>query len=288
MPNTEQLNRTVLITGATRGIGRASAEAFAERGWRVVAGVRTPDRLEAFEEPGIHVVRLDVTDSQSVRTGVAEAQDVAGGVLDCVVNNAGWALFGAVEDVGLDDARREFETNVFGAVAVLQEALPAMRAARAGVVVSVSTVVGRVPLPMFGMYGATKVSLAALSEALALEVAPFGVRVVLIEAGVVATDFARSTVISGSAADAGSAYAPVRDGVLARIRGIREETPIDVVEVASAIVRAAEDRNAPPRIVLADEGLWPLIDAVGGPDLDALEHVRAFLGLEGPPSDGSS
>ncbi|MFP5450585.1 MAG: SDR family NAD(P)-dependent oxidoreductase, partial [Thermoleophilia bacterium] len=116
-----------------------TAEALAAAGWRVVAGVRDPGALAPLSGPGLHVVRLDVTDADSIRSGVAEAERVAGGALRCVVNNAGWALFGAIEDVDLGEARREFETNLFGAVAVLQAALPRMREAGAGVVVSVST-----------------------------------------------------------------------------------------------------------------------------------------------------
>ena len=137
--------RTVLVTGASRGIGQATADAFVEAGWRVVAGMRDP--AGATDAPGRDVVRLDVTDPASVRDAVGAAHEIAGGALDCVVNNAGWALFGAVEDVDLAIARREFETNLFGALAVIQAALPAMRRAGSGVVVGVSSLAGRIPVP---------------------------------------------------------------------------------------------------------------------------------------------
>lgn len=262
--------RTVLVTGASRGIGQATVAAFVAAGWRVVAGMRDP--AGATDAPGRHVVRLDVTDPSSVRNAVGTAQEVAGGPLACVVNNAGWALFGAVEDVDLDIARRQFETNLFGAVAVIQAALPAMRQAGSGVVVGVSSLAGRIPVPLFGMYSASKLALAAVLESLALELGPAGVRAVLIEAGVVRTEFASSTVISGSAGEQESPYAGVRAGVLGTLRGIREECGLEAHQVADAIVAAVEDDGAPFRSVLADPGL-----AVMAPDgvADGERHAQA-------------
>lgn len=288
MTGSDPQRRTALVTGAARGIGRTAAEALAAAGWRVVAGVRDPGALEPLSGPNLHVVRLDVTDADSIRSGVAEAERVAGGALGCVVNNAGWALFGAIEDVDLDEARREFETNLFGAVAVLQAALPRMREAGAGVVVSVSTLSGRVPLPLFGMYSASKLSLAAVTDALALELGPSGIRTLLIEAGVVRTEFARSTVISGSVSEPQSLYAPVRDRVLGTLRSIRETGGIGPDEVAAAIVRGVEDSTTPARVVLADEGLRDVADAIGGPAADAHTHVRSLLGLETPGGAGGT
>ncbi len=269
-----------LVTGAARGIGRATAEALASAGWRVFAGVRDPDQLEPFGVEGIAVLHMDVTDADSVRAAVDRAEVASHGALGCVVNNAGWPLFGAVEDVDLDIARRQFETNLFGPAAVLQAALPAMRRAGRGVVVNVSTLSGRIPLPLFGMYSASKLALAAISDALALELAPAGIRVVLIEAGVVRTELARSTVISGSAAEADSPYSRTRDRVLGTLRAIREDAGLEADEVAAAIVRAARDDTTPFRLVLADAGLLPLADAIGGPDPAAHALVRGVLGLD--------
>ena len=277
--------RTALVTGADRGIGRATVEVFAASGWRVIAGVRDPGALVPFADGDVHLVGLDVTDLDAVRTGVAMAEELAGGALECVVNNAGWALFGAVEDVDLAIAREEFETNLFGAAAVLQAALPAMRHAGRGVVVSVSTLAGRIPLPFFGMYSASKLSLGALSEALALELAPVGIRVVLLEAGVVRTEFARSTRISGSAGADDPLYAPARDRLLGGLRAIREEVGLTAREVATAIHDAVDDETSPFRLVLPDPRLGELDDALqaGG---DAHEHVREFFSLEPPGGAG--
>ncbi len=275
--------RTVLVTGASRGIGQATANAFLAAGWRVVAGMRDP--AEATDASGRHVVHLDVTDPASVRDAVGAAHEIAGGPLACVVNNAGWALFGAVEDVDRDIARRQFETNLFGALAVIQAALPAMRRAGSGVVVGVSTLAGRIPVPLFGMYSASKLALAAVLEALALELGPAGVRAVLIEAGVVRTEFARSTIVSGAASERESAYAGVRSGVLGTLRGIREECGLEAHEVADAIVAAVEDDGAPFRSVLADPGLGVMApDAAGDGERHA--QVRRLFDLAPPLAPG--
>jgi NAD(P)-dependent dehydrogenase (short-subunit alcohol dehydrogenase family) len=273
--------RTVLVTGASRGIGQATADAFLAAGWRVVAGMRDP--ASATDASEHHVVRLDVTDPTSVRDAVGAAHEIAGGPLACVVNNAGWALFGAVEDVDLDVARRQFETNLFGAVAVIQAALPGMRRAGSGVVVGVSTLAGRIPVPLFGMYSASKLALAAVLEALALEHGPAGVRAVLVEAGVVRTDFASSTVISGSAGERESPYAEIRAGVLGKLRGIRDECGLEARQVADTIVAAVEDDGAPFRSVLTDPGLAEMApDASndGGRHAD----VRRLFGLAPSPA----
>ena len=243
------------------------------------------DPADATDAPGRHVVPLDVTDPASVLDAVGTAHEIAGGPLDCVVNNAGWALFGAVEDVDLDLARHQFETNLFGALAVIQAALPAMRRAGSGVVVGVSTLAGRIPVPLFGIYSASKLALAAVLEALALELGPAGVRAVLIEAGVVRTEFARSTIVSGAAGEPESRYAGARAGVLGTLRGFREEYGLEAHEVAAAIVAAVEDDGAPFRSVLADPGLGALApDAAGDGERHA--EVRRLFDLAPPLAPG--
>ncbi len=273
----------MLVTGASRGIGLATVDAFGAAGWRVVAGMRDP--ADATYAPGRHVVRLDVTDPASVRAAVGAAHEIAGGPLACVVNNAGWALFGAVEDVDLELARREFETNLFGAVAVIQAVLPAMRRAGSGVVVGVSSLSGRIPVPLFGMYSASKMALATILETLALELGPAGVRAVLIEAGVVRTEFARSTIVSGAAGEPESPYTDARAGVLGTLRGIREECGLEARDVATAIVAAVQDDEAPFRSVLSDPGLGVMAPDPAG---DGERHARArrLFGLAPPAGPG--
>jgi NAD(P)-dependent dehydrogenase (short-subunit alcohol dehydrogenase family) len=272
--------RSVLITGASRGIGRATAEAFAGAGWCVIGAVRDPDSVEPFPGRAVALVPLDLSDAAQIAPAVERAQEIAGGPLGCVVNNAGWALFGAVDDVGLELARAQFEINLFGALAVLQAALPAMRRAGRGTVVAVSTLSGRIPVPLFSMYSASKLALAATCEALSLELASEGIRAIVVEAGVVRTEFAHATRISGSAGAPAGTHAQTRERVLGALRGAREEHGIPPARVAEAILGAAGDPGGPDRVVIADKFLGPLADALLPPG-DALGRAHRHFGLAG-------
>lgn len=182
--------QAVLITGCSSGIGRATALEAAARGLRVFATARDPASIvDLAREGSIEALRLDVTDSPSVAAAVAAALDRAGR-LDALVNNAGYAQYGAAEDVSPEEWRRQFDVNLFGAIEVIRAVLPAMRAARRGTIVNVSSVGGKVSIPFASPYCASKHALEAVSDALRLEVAPFGIRVVVIEAGPITTRFA--------------------------------------------------------------------------------------------------
>ncbi len=181
--------QVVLVTGCSSGIGRATAFEAAARGHRVYATARDLNSISDLASvPGIRTLPLDVTEAASiaaaVRTAVAEE-----GTIDALVNNAGHGRYGAVEDVALEDWRAQFEVNVFGAIAMLSAVLPAMRAAGAGTIVNVSSVAGRIPIPFASPYCASKHALEAVSDALRVEVAGFGIRVVVIEPGPIATRF---------------------------------------------------------------------------------------------------
>ena len=246
---------TVLITGAGRGIGRAAAELFADSGWRVVAGVRDPvaAREVYATRAAIEVVRLDVTDAAGVAAGVSEAERIAGGALDCLVSNAGYAVLGAVEEVDLDEVRAMFETNFLGAAAVVQAALPAMREAGAGSVVFVSSIGARISNPLVGMYHASKYALLAMAEALAVEARPFGIRVASIEPGMVDTDFPRATRPTGALARGEGPYVPLLGDLRQGFAAWRARNPTSPEAVAREIVRAAGDAAGPFRVPVGDD-----------------------------------
>jgi NAD(P)-dependent dehydrogenase (short-subunit alcohol dehydrogenase family) len=246
---------TVLVTGAGRGIGRATAEAFLDAGWRVVAGVRdVPGAREAYaERPELAIVRLDVTESASVVEGVAAAHEHAGGALGCVVSNAGYAVLGAVEDVDLGEVRAMFETNLFGAAAVLQQALPPMREAGGGVVVFMSSIGARISNPLLGMYHASKYGLSAMAEALAVEGAAFGIRVVSLEPGMVDTDFPKATRLTGAAGRGEGPYAALGAELRAGFGRWRRDHPTTGEEVAAAVVAATLDPACPFRVPVGDD-----------------------------------
>jgi NAD(P)-dependent dehydrogenase (short-subunit alcohol dehydrogenase family) len=181
--------QVILITGSSSGIGRATVSHAAARGHRVFATARMPDDLASRSRPGaIDVLGLDVTDSGSIERAVAEVVRRAGR-LDALVNNAGYGQYGSVEDVSLPDWRRQYEVNVFGALAAIQAALPALRKSGGGTIVNVSSVAGKIAIPFAAPYCSSKHALEAISDSLRLEVAPFGIRVVVVEPGPIATRF---------------------------------------------------------------------------------------------------
>lgn len=185
-----------LISGASRGLGRAITEAALRAGHRVVAGVRSTSALDdlAAEYPdALSVTRLDVTDDEQVRAAIMAAVNCFGR-LDVLVNNAGYANMGAIEDVDFDDFRTQIDTNFLGVVRLTQAALPVMRTQRAGHIVQISSVGGRLTRPGLAAYQAAKWAVTGFSSVLAQEVAPLGIKVTVLEPGGMRTDWAGSSM----------------------------------------------------------------------------------------------
>jgi NAD(P)-dependent dehydrogenase (short-subunit alcohol dehydrogenase family) len=183
-----------LVTGASSGIGRATAHLLSSSGWRVFATVRTSEAQASLSaDASVETLRLDVTDEGAVHDAVRGILDRAGRI-DALVNNAGFALIGAVEDLDRDTIRHQFEVNVFSAMQLCREVLPSMRARRSGRIVNVSSLAGRVSVPMMGAYCASKFALEAFTDALRVESRPFGIRVSLVEPGPVRTEFQRNAI----------------------------------------------------------------------------------------------
>src|SRR3954449_12813467 len=190
--------RTVLITGCSSGIGHATAEHLAGRGYDVYATARRPDSIAELRESGCKTLALDVTDEVSMQGAVAEVEQAAGAV-DALVNNAGYSQSGAVESVGMEDVRRQFETNVFGLLRMFQLVLPGMRKQGFGRIVNISSIGGKVVFPGGGLYHATKFAVEALSDALRFEAKGFGIGVVIVEPGAIRTEFGNAVVSNLSA-----------------------------------------------------------------------------------------
>lgn len=178
----------VLITGASSGIGHASALQLKKDGYVVYAAARRLERMADLEAQGIHTLAMDVTDGASMTEGVARIMAQAGRI-DILINNAGYGSYGAVEDVPLDEARAQFEVNLFGLARLTQLVLPAMRANRKGTIVNVSSIGGKMHEPMGAWYHATKFALEGFSDCLRLELAPFGIKVIVIEPGGIQTEW---------------------------------------------------------------------------------------------------
>ena len=240
--------KSVLITGASTGIGRAAALYLAERGHRVVATSRSLDRLDGLRREAerfgdIHCVELDVDSDRSVSDATASAIEACGRI-DVLVNNAGYGLWGPVQSFSMEELRSQLETNFFGAFRMIKAVLPSMTAAGSGTIINVSSVEGRLVTPFSGGYAASKFALEGLSEALRYELWPQGICVAVVEPGLFDTDFHDSQV---EAADAGSPDLPYGPSI-ARYREQRgkydrfAKDPVRVAKVIHRIIRSRRPR----------------------------------------------
>jgi len=244
-------SKAVLITGCSSGIGHATANHLATRGWTVYASARRADSIADLAESGCKTLALDVTDEDSMRAAVATVEDAEGAV-GALVNNAGYSQSGAIETLPPELLLAQFETNVFGLVRMCQLVLPGMRRQGWGRIVNVSSMGGKLTFPGGGAYHGTKHAVEALSDALRFEVRGFGIDVVVIEPGLIKTRFGETAAGSIDAGDAdddpyaefnaavGTATAEVYDGPLARLGGGPET-------VARAIERAISSRRPKTR-----------------------------------------
>lgn len=241
-------NKTWFITGASRGFGRVWAQAALARGDRVAATARDLSTLDdlAAEHPGaLQPLTLDVTDRAAAFAAVAAAHERFDR-LDVVVNNAGYGLFGAVEEVSEEQARAQLDTNLLGPLWVTQAALPILRAQGAGHLLQVSSIGGVAAFPLVGIYNASKWGLEGFSEALAGEVAPHGVKVTIVEPGPYATDWAGSSGVHATPIDA---YDTIRE---ARAAGAAGRTAPDPAVTADAILAVVDADEPPLRLFLGD------------------------------------
>lgn len=234
--------KTVLITGASSGIGLETALLFFERGWNVVATMRNPKkRRTPLHEKGLpDLVPLDVMDESTIRAAVEYAVEKYGGI-DVLVNNAGYAVYGPFEATTEEQAARQFDTNIFGLMAVTREVLPHFRRQKGGVLINVASMGGRIGFPLYSVYNATKWAVEGFSEAISHELAPLNIRVKIIEPGVILTDFYGRSLDAADAAELGEAYS----GILGRSR-LKSEGAIQRMgsqpsAVARTIYRAATD-----------------------------------------------
>jgi NADP-dependent 3-hydroxy acid dehydrogenase YdfG len=200
-------SKAVLITGCSSGIGHATAARLADNGWTVYATARNADKLTELAEKGCKTMSLDVEDEDSMKAAVAEVEQAEGAV-GVLINNAGYSQSGAVESVPMDKIRKQFETNVFGLVRMTQLVLPGMRKQGWGRVVNISSMGGKLVFPGGGYYHATKYAVEAISDALRYEVKGFGINVVLIEPGLIVTNFGGTAAGSiGNGSDEGDSAA---------------------------------------------------------------------------------
>jgi NAD(P)-dependent dehydrogenase (short-subunit alcohol dehydrogenase family) len=257
--NSPATAKVAIVTGASSGIGHATALRLRTSGYTVYAGARRLERMKDLADAGIHVAELDVTDDASMVAVVDQVMKDTGRI-DVLVNNAGYGSFGALEDVPNQEGRRQFDVNVFGLARLTQLVLPHMRAQRSGRIINMSSMGGRIYEPLGSWYHATKFAVEGMSDALRLEVAPFGIDVVLIEPGGMNTEWGAIAADNLITASAHTAYADQAPGVARMLRASdlkpRRGSSPDVI--AAAILRSASARRPKTRYLLGP-GAKPLV-----------------------------
>jgi NAD(P)-dependent dehydrogenase (short-subunit alcohol dehydrogenase family) len=241
------MDKTAFVTGASAGIGEATARALLAAGYRVFAGARRLDRMAALAAAGATLLKLDLTDDASI-VAAAETIKREAGRIDVLVNNAGYGSYGALEDVPLDEGRRQFEVNVFGLARLCQLVLPTMRAQKSGKIVNITSIGGKIWEPLGSWYHATKFAVEGLSDCLRVEVAPFGVDVIVIGPGAIRTEWAgiaREGLLQMSGGTAYGELAKRHARLLATAETSSFASPPDVV--ARTIVRAVSARHPKTR-----------------------------------------
>ncbi len=261
-----RLHGPVLITGCSSGIGAATAARLAKAGMTVYASARRSSTLAGLAELGCHTLDLDVTDDASM-TAAVETVERAHGRVGALVNNAGYAEYGAVEDVPPERVRAQFETNVFGVTRLCQLVLPGMRAAGTGRIVNMSSMGGRLVFPLGGLYHGTKFAVEAISDALRFEVAPFGIAVIVVEPGLTRTGFGSTASRTlGASTPPSSPYHGLALALEAQMnRSFAAPVATRPETVAATVHRALTARRPRPRYVVT-------------PAAKAMVHTRRLLG----------
>jgi len=256
--NTDDRNKKVVavVTGSSSGIGFETSGLLAKNGFITYATMRNLDKsnkiidLKQKEKIPLEVVKLDVTDDKSVKEAIEKISNEQE-TIDVLINNAGYGLVGPLEELSIQEFKEQFETNVFGVIRVIQEILPIMRKQRHGTIVNISSVAGRIGFPLTSAYVSSKFALEGLSESMAYEIEPFGIKVILIEPGVIKTNFDGNLKIGkkvSTTATTNNRNSPYADITEKRIAGFkpRFENGSPPIEVAKVILNVITSKNVPP------------------------------------------
>ncbi|MCM4079513.1 SDR family oxidoreductase [Paractinoplanes hotanensis] len=286
----EDIRRVVLVTGASSGFGRLTVETLARRGHQVFAALRdVPGRnakaaaelaaLASADKLDLHVVELDVTDQDSADHAIDSVTSAAGR-LDAVVNNAGGIFPGPVEAFAAEEAQRQFDVNVFGALRVARAALPRLREQGHGVLIQVGSISSRVTIPYSGLYAASKAALGSLTEAWHHELAPFGVEAVIVDAAPYPTNIGANAVLPADSARFG-AYGEGFGRFVAELTERQTQTPGDPTAVSDAIVALVEtpDGERPLRTVVAPAAQLDAVQALNAQAGETAQAVSADMGV---------
>jgi len=274
------MEKVAIVTGSSSGIGFETSLALAREGYFTYATMRDTTKSDKIKEIAqkenlkISILELDVDDEKSVKSAIAQILDQKQRI-DVLVNNAGWGLWGCVEDVSIDEFKEQFETNFFSIIRLIQEVAPAMRKQGSGTIVNVSSVVGRIGFPASPAYISSKFALEGLSESLRFEFAPFGVDVIIIEPGVIKTDFMKNMKMAKKS-ELDTVYKDITTKVVSGVK-MMVEMGTPPKEVANTIVKAIKDKKPLPRYVVGNDALMFLEAKKSKTDIEFENYLKKEL-----------
>ncbi|NWJ90261.1 SDR family oxidoreductase [Marine Group I thaumarchaeote] len=274
------MEKVAVVTGTSSGIGFETALALAREGYYTYATMRNTAKgdklkeLSSKESLKIDVLELDVDNENSAKTAIKHILDQKQRI-DVLVNNAGWALWGCVEDVSVDEFKTQFETNFFSIIRLIQEVGPTMRNQGSGTIVNISSVVGRIGFPASPAYISSKFALEGLSESLRFEFAPFGVDVIIIEPGVIKTNFMKNMKMAKKS-ELDTVYKDITTKVVSGVK-MMTEMGTHPKEVASTIVKAIKDKKPLPRYIVGNDAAMFLEAKKNKTDIEFENYLKKEL-----------
>lgn len=245
--------KTVLVTGCSSGIGYATCLVFARNNFATYGSVRDLSKAERIQEITnkeklpLKIIRLDVNEDESIRIAIQKIISDSGGI-DILINNAGYGMFGPIEEISIEEIKEQFETNFFGTIRLIKAIVPIMRKQRNGTIVNISSMVGRFGVPLNAAYVSSKFALEGLSESISFELEEFGIKVILVEPGVIQTDFFHNLKIEGN--DTKSPYFKLMDKRIGFLKGSMKNSVSSSDQVANIILHAVNSRDPDMRYVI--------------------------------------
>jgi len=274
------MEKVAIVTGSSSGIGFETSLALAREGYFTYATMRDTTKSDKIKEITqkenlkISILELDVDNEKSVKSAITQILDQKQRI-DVLVNNAGWGLWGCVEDVSVDEFKEQFETNFFSIIRLIQEVAPTMRKQGSGTIVNVSSVVGRIGFPASPAYISSKFALEGLSESLRFEFAPFGIDVIIIEPGVIKTDFMKNMKMAKKS-ELDTVYKDITTKVVSGVK-MMVEMGTPPKEVANTIVKAIKDKKPLPRYVVGNDALMFLEAKKSKTDIEFENYLKKDL-----------
>lgn len=248
--------KTVLVTGCSSGIGYATCFVFARNNFATYGSVRDLSKAERIQEITnreklpLKIIRLDVNEDESIRIAIQKIISDSGRI-DILINNAGYGMFGPIEEISIEEIKEQFETNFFGTIRLIKAIVPIMRKQRKGTIVNISSMVGRFGVPLNAAYVSSKFALEGLSESISFELQEFGIKVILVEPGVIQTDFFQNLKIRGN--DTKSPYNKLMDKRIAFLKAAMKNSVSSSDQVANTILHAANSRDPDMRYVIGND-----------------------------------